>query len=261
LKNSRFRTRLTIALLVLGAAVFAFAQNTGVTTRVSVSSNGEQGNAFGSDWPAFTPDGRFVAFSSDASNLTREPDNNAQGDIFVHDRLTGETARVSVTTNGRPARSNSLHPSISADGRYVAFDSLAGNLVPPDRDERSDLFVHDRLTLETTLVSRALEGEIGRGNSGFPSISSDGRFVAFHSDARNLVPDDTNRTGDVFLHDRSTGTTTRVSISSDGGQGNFWSMLGKVSADGRAVAFTSDSGNLVPGDTNIARDIFVHQLP
>src|SRR5437867_824550 len=170
----------------------------------------------------------------------------------------GTTERVSVDSAGTQGNSFSLDPSISADGRFVAFSSLATNLVPGDTNGAFDVFVHDRLTGTTERVSVDSAGTQGHGNSSEPSISADGRFVAFSSVATNRVPGDTNAAFDVFVHDRLTGTTERVSVASAGTQGNGSSLDPSISADGRFVAFSSVATNLVPGDTNGKEDVFVH---
>src|SRR6185436_2049194 len=148
----------------------------------------------------------------------------------------------------------------SDDGRYVAFDSLAGNLVPGDTNGKRDVFVRDRQAGTTTLVSISSTGTQGGADSGGPVLSGDGRYVAFWSRAAVLVPDDTNVAPDVFVHDRQTGTTIRVSVDSAGVQGNDDSYPTSISRDGRYVAFTSLATNLVPGDTTGAQDAFVHDL-
>jgi Tol biopolymer transport system component len=175
----------------------------------------------------------------------------------------GTTTRVSVDSSGNQGNEDSEFPSISADGRFVAFASYATNLVSGDSAFQEDIFVHDRQTGETTRVSVNSSGNQGNGQSAFPAISADGRFVAFPSVATNLVGGDSNESSDVFVHDRQTGETTRVSVNSSGNQGNDYSgFLGNhdtsLSADGRFVAFVSRANNLVPGDTNGAEDVFVH---
>lgn len=169
-----------------------------------------------------------------------------------------DTARVSVDSSGIQGNLPSFAPSISYDGRFVAFFSGASNLVPGDTNTTYDVFVRDRQTGETTRVSVDSGGFQGSAQSYDPSISSDGRFVAFESWASNLVPGDTNGTLDVFIHDRQTGHTLRASVNSRGLQGNDWSNDATISADGRFVAFGSRASNLVLGDTNSRLDIFVH---
>jgi hypothetical protein len=171
---------------------------------------------------------------------------------------TGTTTRVSVASDGTQGDGGSLSATISADGRYVAFWSVAGNLVSGDTNGKRDVFVHDRQTGQTTRVSVASDGGQGNSSSQDSSISADGRYVAFDSNAHNLVPDDTNYSYDVFVHDCQTGQTSRVSVASDGTQGNRYSTDPSISADGRHVAFDSRASNLVPGDTNENEDIFVH---
>jgi hypothetical protein len=140
----------------------------------------------------------------------------------------------------------------------VAFASDASNLVPGDTNGGDDVFVHDRVSGETSRVSVSSSGEQGNHDCAYPSLSADGRYVAFASDASNLVPGDTNGTLDVFVHDRVTGETSRASVSSYFWQGNGGSWYPSLSADGRYVAFWSWASNLVTGDTNEAADVFVH---
>jgi Tol biopolymer transport system component len=221
---------------------------------LSVASDGTQGDG-DSDSPSISADGRYVAFHSDAGNLV-SGDTNGCPDVFIHDRLTGVTEIVSVASDGTHGDSTSKDPSISADGRFVAFWSYASNLVPGDTNMLADVFVHDRQTGETTRVSVTSAG--GQSCGDHPSISADGRLVAFQSLCTNLVPHDANYWSDVFVHDTQTGITEIVSITSDGTQGNDLSSSPVISADGRFVAFESTSDNLVPEDTNAAKDLFVH---
>jgi len=226
--------------------VFVHDTVTGETSRVSVDSSGNQGNGF-SYWPSISSDGRFVAFVSWASNLVAG-DTNGAWDVFVHDTVTGETSRVSVDSSGNQGNGDSFSPSISSDGRYVAFHSWASNLVAGDKNEVNDVFVHDTVTGVTTRVSVNSSGKQGKGSSENPSISSDGRFVAFHSNATNLVAGDTNGAYDVFFHDTVTGVTSRVSVDSSGNQGDDVSYSPSISSDGRYVAFSSEATNLVSGE-------------
>ncbi len=236
--------------------IFVHDRRTGQTTRVSIRTNGVQGNG-SSTWPSISADGRFVAFQSKARYLVGG-DTNVRSDIFVHDRQAGETTRVSIKSTGRQGNGGSYRPSISADGRFVAFESFATNLVRGDTNGREDVFVHDRQTGRTTRVSIRSTGRQGNGDSSGPSISADGRFVAFQSEATNLVRGDENGMEDVFVHDRNTGRTTRVSVSVSGREGTSSSHTASISADGRFVAFSSYANNLVHGDTNGKLDIFVH---
>ena len=235
--------------------IFVHDRQTGTTERVSVASDGTQANNESYD-SAISDDGRYVAFSSDATNLV-SGDTNGYTDVFVHDRQTGETERVSVASNGSQANNESQSPTISRDGRFVAFNSYASNLIPGGTNGTTDIFVHDRQTGTTERISIASDGSQANGGSSSAAISSDGHFVAFASYASNLVPDDTNSMQDIFLHDRQSGETIRVSIASDGTQANNYSENPAVSEDGRYVAFVSQASNLVPGDTNGHEDIFV----
>ena len=229
---ARLCLRLLVGLALLGLPVLqpvsagappeGEAPTAGTTTRVSVRSNGTQGNDFSAE-ASISATGRFVAFDSPASNLVSEDTNNTI-DVFVHDRKTGQTTRVSVASDGTQGNEFSDAPSISASGRYVAFFSLASNLVSGDTNGTGDVFVHDRKTGQTTLVSVASDGTQANGGSVHASISANGRYVAFQSEASNLVSGDTNNTIDVFVHDRVTGQTTLVSVHSNGTQGNDLSL-------------------------------------
>ncbi len=240
-----------VALVLLPGA----SAGPGATARVSVAGNGAQADSH-SLLPAIDGAGRIVAFYSDATNLVPGDTNNAR-DVFVRDRQAGTTARVSVDSAGTQANGQSFAPAVSRDGRMVAFHSDASNLVPGDANNASDVFVHDRQSRTTTRVSVATGGAEGNGSSSAPALSADGRFVTFVSDATNLVTGDTNFARDVFLHDRQTGATTRISVSTTGDQGNIHSLSSAISDDGRFVAFSSYAANLVAGDTNESADIFV----
>jgi Tol biopolymer transport system component len=243
--------------------IFVHDRQTGQTTLVSVSSKGVQGNLTSSS-PSISSDGRYVAFSSRAWNLV---DDLVEGDsdmvdIFVHDRQTGQTTLVSVSSTGLEPYFRSYSSSISSDGRYLAFNFYTDDLVDGDSNFRDDIFVHDRQTGQTTLVSVSSTGVQANANSSSPSISSDGRYVAFSSFARNLVDGDLGFSPDIFVHDRQTGQTTLVSVSSTGVQANSESSSPSISSDGRYVAFESEASNLVDGDSNRKSDIFVHdRLP
>lgn len=225
------------------------------TGRVSVTTDGTQGN--GESWHEdISADGRFVAFQSVASNLVAGDTNNWH-DIFVHDRQTGETERVSVATDGTQADGGSFLPRLSADGRFVAFQSRATNLVDVPTNRLDDIYVHDRQTGATELVSRASDGTPGNGQSVSVAITPDGRYLAFTSQADNLVEGDTNGWHDIFVHDRQTGETERVSVATDGRQGDARSRNPDLSTDGRYVTFDGLATTLVDGDTNDHSDIFL----
>jgi Tol biopolymer transport system component len=268
----RSSRRLTAVAAVALAAVIvslagqppALAHPPGTTELASLSSTGVAGDA-DSTLAAVSADGRFVAFWSFASTLV-PGDTNGAADVFVHDRVTGATERVSVDSRERQATgagvdTNFGRPAISADGRYVAFASSATNLVKGDRNQAADIFVRDRAagtTERVTVVGRRTEANGGSSN---PSISPDGRFIAYSSGADNLVVGDTNFTSDVFLLDRSTGVLQRVSVSSAGTEGDNASGSPAVSADGRFVAFASDASNLVPGEPiDSASDVYLRDV-
>jgi Tol biopolymer transport system component len=237
--------------------VFVRDRVAGTTRMVSVSTKGAKGTT-NSGGSSISANGRFVAFWSLAPNLV-PGDTNGNYDVFVRDRFTHTTRRASVSTRGAQGRGDSFEPSISADGRFVAFASLAPNLIAGDTKNSWDVFVRARVTHTTHRVTRG--GQSYDGPPMSPSISPDGRFVAFASDASNLVRGDTNQVSDVFVRDRMARTTRRVSVSTSGAQGNGVSLSPAISAGGHIVVFDSDASNLVPGDTNGARDVFVrHRL-
>jgi Tol biopolymer transport system component len=264
---------------------------TGTTIRASTDSAGVQADGVSGE-PSVSFDGRYVAFSSVATNL--DPDDlNDLSDIFVKDTLTGQLVRVSVDSDGFEGDGDSVHPFISADGRFVVFASDATTLDPDDTNGLWDVFVHDRDAdqngiydeldgISTVRVSESEFGDEGDDDSGLepvagrlatarPSISADGRFVTFISNADNLGSDfDNNLVTDVFLHDRDAdgdgffdddgGTTTeRLSLDNSGTEGDGTSFFSQISLDGNAVAFVSDSTNLVFDDFNSVGDVYVWQ--
>ena len=240
------------------ADVFVHDRRTGVTERISVGPDGVEGDG-ASVRPAISADGSVIAYSSSATNLV-EGDTNSASDIFVHDRRTGTTERVSVGSGGAQGGAGSFAPAISADGRFVSFYSSAPNLVEGDTNGQSDVFVHDRETAETHRVSVTTDGSQASGGSFVSSLSADGRLVVFESLAPDLVGDDTNGTGDVFIHDRVTGETDRVSVGDGGAEGDGSSQGGSISADGRFVAFYSRATTFAAADSNGVNDVFVRDL-
>ena len=239
--------------------VFVRDLRSGTIQRVSVAADGGQANDSGGGGQAISADGRYVVFVSDVSHIA----NNCGlcEDVFVRDLRSGTTRRVSVAADGGQANEASGIPAISADGRYVTFFSGASNLVPGARN--GGVFVRDLRLGTTRQVDVAGDGGQPNGTSdccSSPAISADGRYVAFWSDASNLVPGDTNGAFDVFVRDLRSGTTRLVSVGADGFQGNKGSAPTAISADGRYVAFNSDASNLVPGDTNHRSDVFVRDL-
>jgi dipeptidyl aminopeptidase/acylaminoacyl peptidase len=184
-----------------------------------------------------------VAFQSAASNLVVGDTNSAE-DIFVRDLTAGTTVRVSVDSDEVEANYGSYDASISSDGRFVAFESNASNLVAGDTNGKRDIFVRDLTSTTTVRVSVDSDEVEANNESGDASISSDGRFVAFESNASNLVAGDTNGKRDIFVRDLTDTTTVRVSVNNLGVQGNFTSGDPSVSSDGRYVGFESAATNL-----------------
>lgn len=298
------------ALLTLSISHQALA-----TSRVSVSSNGDEANAV-THYSSVSPDGRFVAFLSEANNLD-PADTNGLRDIFLHDFSSRETRlisqsnggvlgntdapqdlpsmaddgsvvfshtasnlisgdsngtsdiflyhrqsqlieRVSLGNSGSQANGASRHPAISPDGRYIAFSSAANNLITGDTNGSSDIFLRDIQSASTSRISLSTEGNEGVGGEAIkPSLSRNGRFIAFET-TYALVSDDTNNNADIYLHDRDTGETTRISVHTNGSEGNAASHAPSISEDGRWISFTSRASNLIDNDSNNAMDVFLH---
>lgn len=246
------RTLPVTALLLLCASAGA-AQ---LTTLASVDSGAIQGNAASGN-PALTPDGRCVAFDSRASNLVAG-DSNGKSDVFVHDRSSGETTRASIHSSGAESNDDSYKPSLSADCRHVAFSSYATNLVSGASTGTSQIYLHDRQTGQTRLISHDMAGLPGNGDSYIPTLSADGRLIAYYSYASNLVAGDSNNAADIFVFDLATATTTLVSRNAGGQPGNGDSYMPVISADGRSIAYESWADNLVADDSNGLLDIFLY---
>lgn len=232
--------------------------STGETRRVSVASDGTESNGT-SEFAAISGNGRYVVFESNATNLVAG-DTNGQWDIFLHDTLTGTTERVSMGLGGAETNGTSYNATVSDDGSFIAFVSTASNIDPAATSSNNQIFLYNRTTQETILVSKSDAGIEGNGQSNNPSISADGRFIAYSSTSNNLVAGDTNGFEDVFVFDTLTQTTRRVSVSSDGTQANNQSEDAQISSDGRFISFISRATNLVEGDTNGTTDLFVKDL-
>ncbi len=259
--------------------VFVRDTELGTTTRISVSSRGRQAN-LDSYNPAISDDGRFVVFDSYATNLVPD-DLGRRGDVFLHDRETGTTTRVSRGIDGAETDRDSGFAAISGDGTVIAFESSAHNLRAGSPGGVTDIYLVDHAGTVLDWVSTSMLGGEANGGSGDISLSRDGRVVAFASAAGNLVPADTNLVDDVFVRDRRLGLTRRASVNSVGGEGNDDSGVPSLSADGAVVAFTSKASTLTsldpttqnvprflvnPGglldgdDENFVSDVFVHEL-
>ena len=227
----------------------------GLTTRIDTDSNGNIGNG-ASAVMAVSADGRYATFHSSSTNLV-SGDTNAAQDVFVKDTITGLTTRVSTSSSGTQSNFDSQVRAISADGRYVGFHSLATNLVSNDTNGFQDAFIKDTLTGTLTRVSTDSNGNQGDGSSTLYSVSADGRFITFASNSTNLVSGDTNGATDIFIKDMITGTTTRVSTSSNGTEGDSSSSVPSISSGGRYIAFYSSATNLVSGDVAGMFDVFL----
>ena len=206
--------------------------------------------------PSISANGRFVAFYSHATNITPK-DTNLAPDIYLFDSLTGTTELISVASNRMIGNRDSRRPRVSADGRFVVFESWADNLVVDDQNETPDIFLRDRESKKTICVSTDVDGKPGNDESRDPRISDDGNFVVFTSYASNLVADDTNNLPDVFVYDRKTQETERVNLTDKREQAAGRSGEAVLSGDGKWVAFASKASNLVEGDTNRSPDIFL----
>ena len=236
--------------------IFVYDRQTGQTEMVSVNNYGYNEYGYFYD-PSISDDGRYVAFYGWSYYLTDDYADEWRGDVYVHDRQTGLNTRVSVKSNGAHANGGSYNPELSADGVNVVFESNASNLVTGDTNNASDIFLHNRNTGVTSRVSVKATNTQANDMSFDPSISADGRYVAFYSYATNLVTGDTNGQSDIFVRDVTAKTTTRVSVGGGGAQGNDWSGDPIISDNGRYVAFASGADNLTPDDGDEWSDVFI----
>ena len=248
---------------LISSVFVSVGSSPGTTERVSLNTTGSEPNSDSVN-PSISADGNYVAFQSNGSDLAAN-DNNGTTDVFVYNRQAQTTTRVSVALSGiEEPDADAVNPSISisGNGRFVAFESGATNLVASDTNGVADVFVYDLDAGTTRLVSvpPTYPAEQANGASAAPCISADGRYVAFESDATNLVVDDLNGVRDIFVFDLLAGTTVRASVASDGTVGNLSSANPALSPNGDTVAFSSRSTNLVAGDDNGLQDIFVNNL-
>jgi hypothetical protein len=243
--------------------VFLRDRQAGTTERLSLGAGGVEGDhESGIGYLAITPDARFVAFVSQASNLVASDTNGTIQDLFVRDRLTGTNELISVDSAGNQATfaSSTDSPSISADGRFVVFHTVA-SFEPNDTNGFFDVYLRDRVLNTTTRISLADGGGQANAHATYPAISGDGSRVTFYSAATNLVAGDTNGTSDVFVRDLAAGTTTRQSTGPGGVEGNGSSTQPpEIDFDGSLVYFTSAASNLVANDTNATSDAFLHEV-
>lgn len=258
--------RLSWKLFLLGVLIFVggalnssmAAPDVGTTTRINLTIDNTEPNRK-SQFPDMSANGRFITYASDATNLV-VGDSNDASDIFVFDRETSETERVSILQDGTQTNGSSYSPAISDDGRYVTFHSFATNLVPNDFNNVADIFLFDRVTKETRLVSFVLGG-FANDVSFEPEMSGDGRTITFFSYASNLVGGDLNGSADVFVYDRVALTMERVSVDTNEVEGNGNSTFPTISDNGQRIVFESAASNLVTGDGNGYTDIFMRDRP
>ncbi len=247
--------------------VFAVEIATKAVRRISQPRGGDANGA--SQNPAISPDGRYVSFSSEASNLVRG-DRNRLPDVFLADRRTGRIERVSVSSRETAQNLAVVRPfvqvsDVSAGGRYVVFDSDATNLVARDRNQDTDVFLRDRRRGTTTRISLSSAGEEATNDSFAPSIGATGKYVAFESFAEDLAPGDSPREN-VFIHDVKRGITVVADVTSRGSAPRGPELVPQhlqrpvLSDDGLAVAFSSTAANLAGPDSNGAEDVFVRSL-
>lgn len=229
----------------------------GANRQISLASRGNGVEEGDSTLASLSADGNFVAFQSSASNLVAN-DTNGDSDIFVYNLRTGSRVRISLSSKGDQANKGAVNPVISGNGRYIAFESAATSLVFGDGNAKKDIFVHDRMTGNLVRASLNNAGNGGTGDSSRATISSNGRYVAFESVADNLVPRDSNGRSDIFVRDMVAGRTARVSVSSDGAEGDSDSYDPAFSGDGRFITFQSRSTNLVAGANSTISKVFLH---
>ena len=229
--------------------VFLYHVDSGQTERLSVPYNAAKvSNANGeSSIPSISADGEFVAFVSTASNLTVGDKNNT-ADIFVYQRSTATVKRISRFKYQGEYSATPTQVDISDDGRFVVFDTVVNNFVD-DNNQASDIFLYDRETELTEKISNTDELNETNGNSYHAVISGNGRFVAFESQASNLVAGDHNQLSDVFVYDRESGNTHRVSVNSDDIEANGESLRPQISADGQFISFYSSANNLIESES------------
>jgi hypothetical protein len=248
-----------IVTLFLGLAPgIAVAQFNSIESRATGGTQSNSASTLNFTGNAMSADGRYLAFGSYATNLT-SPDTNGQIDVFLRDRVANVTLCCSVTSGGATGNNYSQYPTISADGRYVAFESFASNLVGNDHNGGSDVFVYDAATGAISRVSVASDGSEANSSSQTASISANGRYVVFTSFAK-LSASDTNNKDDVYVRDLVLGTTTLVSTSATGVVGNDTSWDASISDDGRYVAFRSMATNFGAPDSGAFYDVFLKDV-
>ncbi len=233
--------------------IFHYHRPSSTLVRVSLTALGGQANGNSQD-PSISADGTHVAFTTDATNLVT-PDGNGVSDVVVIELGTSNRHRASRSSGGNQGDGPSGRPALSSDGRLVAYESFATNLVGNDTNGTIDVFVHDTATQTTERVSVGWTGAEANNYAYQPSISADGSRVAFTSASSNLTPGG-NGIQSVYVRDRSLGTTERWGQGSDGQNGFAGSEGPFLAPDGTRVAFSSLAA-LVPQDSNLDVDVYV----
>lgn len=229
-------------------------RQTNTLTRISLANDGTEGNG-DSTMPAISNNGQIVVYQSTTSTFDSH-DHNGLNDIYLYEVASKTTKRISTGLNS-DSNGASLNPRVSANGRYIVFESSATNLINSDTNNVSDIFLYDRITDQVKRVSVSNNQIEANGSSSQPDISADGAVIAFQSTASNLVPSDRNNRSDIFVYERNTQQTKRVSIHSNGTEGSSHSFAPSLSTDGHLIAFESFAPNIVTGDRN-GLDIYVH---
>jgi hypothetical protein len=236
--------------------IFVYDTVAQTTTLISNDASGGPANGHSYD-PSISGDGRYVVYHSTATDLVT--DGNSSYNIYLYDTVSQTTKLISRDSSGNPSNGTNYPPSISADGRYVVYDSTDSNLVTGDTNNARDIFLYDTVSETTTLISNDASGGPSNGYSFSPSVSADGHYVVYYSSASDLVTDITNSVYNIYLYDTVSQTTTLISWDSSGNPSNGHSYRPSISADGRYVVFRSLASNLVEGDANgSVADIFVH---
>ncbi|PKP13915.1 MAG: hypothetical protein CVU08_02835 [Bacteroidetes bacterium HGW-Bacteroidetes-3] len=268
-EEGRYVTFVTTAVGLDGSTgkhrqIFWRDRNTGITKLISSSPNGEEGNGDCYS-PAISGDGKSVAFESYSNNLVQS-DKNSFRDIFIWHSGTNKIETVSIGTGGAEANAESYEPSVSGDGNFIAFTSMASNISTTDKGtSNNNVFLRDLKLGSTMMISIDPIAKKGGGGSK-PSISYDGTRIAFYSHTATLVTDDNNGFWDIFLWEKNISKFKRVSLTADGKERNQGTesanriVAPAISGDGRYIAFTTTATNMVAGNINGYQDVYVYDI-
>lgn len=244
--------------------IFWRDRNAGITKLISASPAGEEGNA-DSYAPAISGDGKTVAFESYSSNLVQN-DKNGFRDVFVWHSNTGKIDVVSIGAKGAEANAESYEPTVSGDGNFIAFTSMAGNISPTDKGvSNNNVYLRDLQAEITIMISVDPAAKKGGGGSN-PSISYDGNRIAFYSHTATLVANDNNGLWDIFLWEKNKAALKRISLTADGKERDQGSesanriVAPAISGNGEFIAYATTASNMVPGDINNSQDVFVYDI-